>query len=105
MQQYWNIKKNYFDSIVCVRFGRWYMVYFYDLLPLNEISETPLNFNYQYHGFHQSEKEKYVEAFLNNGYRVVMVEQTETTDMMVKKNNDLIEQGIAPKKIEYIGRV
>lgn len=110
MQQYWNIKKDHFDSVVLVRFGKWYFVYFHDLLALNEVSEEPLNLNYQLHGFHHTDKDKYIELFLKKNYRVVVVEQTETTNMMLTRiENEKEEEskgcstrGIVHREIEAI---
>ena len=62
MQQYWKIKKNYFDSVVMVRFGYWFFVYFHDIIALNRVSEKPININHALHGFPQSQKEKYIEG-------------------------------------------
>ena len=68
MKQYWSFKRNYFDSVVVMRFGRWYFVYFHDLLALNKVSDTPLNLVYMYHGFHDLDKDRYIGKYYSSVY-------------------------------------
>ena len=63
MKQYWSYKRNYYDSVVAMRFGRWYFVFTNDLLALNKVSETPLNLSYIFHGFHEIDKDKYIGKY------------------------------------------
>jgi DNA mismatch repair protein MSH6 len=98
MQQYWEVKKDHFDSVVLVRFGKWYFLYYYDIVALNEVTDTPINLNYQMHGFHSSDLETYVKRFVDKGYRVVVVEQTETTNMMLER----LENRDKSEKLVYI---
>ena len=102
MRQYWKIKQDYFDSVVMVRFGKWYFVYYYDIIALNEVSDKPINLNYQYHGMHHSERETYIKRFVQRGYQVVVVEQTETTNMMIKQLERKDEDGNRIIKRPYI---
>lgn len=92
MKQYWSIKRDNFDSIVLFRFGKWYFLYFHDLKALNEVSDTPINFSYQYHGFVETQRDKYIEALVMKGYRVILFEQTETTEMMQKRIKEISEK-------------
>ena len=85
MKQYWNIKKDNFDSVVLWRKGDWYIVFYHDISALNTVSEgNPRTFHNE-PGFYHNKIDHYTSELIKRGYKVVKVEQTETHEQMKQK--------------------
>ena len=80
MTQYWDIKADNYDKIVLLKQGKFYEMYnddaiiCKDLLHLNLITNKTLNV-----GFQESGLDKNVAILVEAGYKVAVVEQTESS--------------------------
>ncbi|BAM38703.1 uncharacterized protein TOT_010001218 [Theileria orientalis strain Shintoku] len=90
MQQWWNIKQNHFDSLVFFKMGRFYELFYHDACILQSLvnlrwmgSETKPHV-----GFPEKSIHTYAKACVNSGYKVVVVEQTETPQQLEKRNKE-----------------
>jgi len=78
MQQYWKIKKENFDKIIFFKLGKFYEIFYQDailchkLLDLNWMSEL----SKLHVGFPERSLDKYLEALVNKGLQVAVIEQT-----------------------------
>lgn len=86
MRQYWNIKKEHYDKIVMFKMGKFYEMFFDDSL----VGKKELNLNFaggkMHVGFPEKSLDRYTHELVQQGYKVVVVEQMETVDMMKERN-------------------
>lgn len=96
MLQYWTIKSENHDKVLFFKLGKFYEMFYEDAM----VCQRVLDLNWmgggkKYHvGFPEKALDKYVPILVNNGYRVAVVEQTETPKMMEKRQK---LQGTKPK--------
>lgn len=102
MQQYWKIKSKNFDKIILFKLGKFYELFYEDA----SICVKLLDLNYmgrkQHAGFPESTLERYLTRLVDLGYKVAVVEQTETDrDMKERlkstptlKNNKVIKRDL-----------
>lgn len=86
MKRYWEIKRNNYDKIVFYRFGKWFVVYYQDAALCAkhlDIAVPPRTSNIV--GFHERDLDQNIEVMVQKGYKVAIIEQTETTEMMQKR--------------------
>ncbi|UKJ87722.2 hypothetical protein MACJ_000162 [Theileria orientalis] len=90
MQQWWNIKQNHFDSLVFFKMGKFYELFYHDACIIQSIvnlrwmgSETKPHV-----GFPEKSLHTYAKACVDSGYKVVVVEQTETPQQLEKRNKE-----------------
>ncbi|UKK00131.2 hypothetical protein MACK_000201 [Theileria orientalis] len=90
MQQWWKIKQNHFDSLVFFKMGKFYELFYHDACIIQSIvnlrwmgSETKPHV-----GFPEKSIHTYAKACVESGYKVVVVEQTETPQQMEKRNKE-----------------
>lgn len=86
MKRYWEIKRNNYDKIVFYRFGKWFVQYYQDAavcMKYLDITVPPRTSNIV--GFHESSLDQNVETMVQKGFKVAIIEQTETTEMMHKR--------------------
>ena len=79
MKQYWSFKSEHFDSVVLFGCCIWYFVYFHDVDIINKLQGKELKTYFHSHGSHVKDREYYINLLTSHGYKVVVVEQTETT--------------------------
>lgn len=85
MKQYWDIKKDHFDSVVLWRKGNWYIVFFHDITALNSVADkNPRTFHSE-PGFFENRIDQYVTSLIKGGFKVVRVEQTETSEQFKER--------------------
>lgn len=89
MKQYWDIKRDHFDSIVLWRKGDWYIVFYYDIPVLNNITDANPRTFHNEPGFYHNRADTYISELIKAGYKVVRVEQTETHVQMVDRTKNL----------------
>ncbi|CAI2377674.1 unnamed protein product [Moneuplotes crassus] len=82
---YWGFKQQHFDKIVCFGTGLWYFVRYYDAEIVGRIIKKPLNLYFGGSGFSIKEKDYYFDLITKNGYKIVVVDQIETSEMMRKR--------------------
>ena len=87
MNQFWKIKSQNFDKVLLFKLGKFYELFYDDAI----IAHNILDLNWmggakKYHvGFPEKALDKYVPILVNNGYRVAVVEQTETPRQLEKR--------------------
>ena len=84
MIQYWEIKRVNFDKILLFKLGKFYEIFYNDAI----ICQKLLDLNWMggakklHVGFPEKALDKYLATLVNNGYKVAVVEQTETPKML-----------------------
>ncbi|CAI2370907.1 unnamed protein product [Moneuplotes crassus] len=87
MKQYWGAKAKNYDKVLLFKLGKFYEMFYEDAI----IGVRLLNLNWmggakKYHvGFPEKAIDKYVPILVNNGFKVAVVEQTETPKQMDKR--------------------
>ena len=93
MRQFWNFKKDNFDKVLLFKLGKFYELFFDDaiignqILELNWMGNDPKKLHV---GFPEKILEEKSRILINEGYKVAVVEQTETPEQLkerVKKDN------------------
>lgn len=80
MTQYWEIKKTNFDKLLLFKLGKFYEIFYNDAI----ICQKLLDLNWMggarklHVGFPEKALDKYLSTMVNSGYKVAVVEQTET---------------------------
>ncbi|XP_954532.1 DNA mismatch repair protein, MutS family, putative [Theileria annulata] len=100
MQQWWEVKKTHFDSLVFFKMGKFYELFYQDACVVQGLTglrwmgaETKPHV-----GFPEKSIHFYASACVNAGHRVVVVEQTETPQQLDKRNKALGTSARAVKR-------
>jgi DNA mismatch repair protein MSH6 len=87
MKQYWEIKQHNFDKILFFKLGKFYEIFYNDAI----ICQKLLDLNWMggakklHVGFPEKALDKYLVILVNNGFKVAVIEQTETPKMMEER--------------------
>ncbi len=93
-QQYWTLKKKIFDTILFLKFGNCYMIFFDDALTVRKELDLKVCFwgaNRPCVTVMDSSLKKHTSRLLERGYKVSVAEQMETDD---KKEGSIIRREI-----------
>ena len=82
MKQYWDIKKDHFDSVILWRKGDWYIVFYHDISALNYVTDSNPRTFHNEPGFYHNKIDEYISNLIKAGFKVIRVEQTETHEQM-----------------------
>lgn len=85
MRQYWRMKAQYFDKIVLFKLGKFYELFYEDAWVANYHFDLKWMGTKMHTGFPEKSLEMYLYKFIQIGYKVVVVEQTETMDQMKER--------------------
>ena len=85
MRQYWQIKSQNNDKIILFKIGKFYELFFEDAMTCHK--ELDLNWmgNKMSVGFPEKTLDAYAYTLVNRGYKVCVVEQTETPKQMEER--------------------
>ncbi|CDR97737.1 DNA repair protein, putative [Babesia bigemina] len=90
MQQWWYVKQDRFDQLLFFKMGRFYELFYHDACIVQEIcglrwmgSEAKPHV-----GFPEKSLHIYASACVARGYKVVVVEQTETPQQLEQRNRE-----------------
>ncbi|ORM40499.1 DNA mismatch repair protein MSH6 [Babesia sp. Xinjiang] len=90
MQQWWYLKQDRFDQLLFFKMGRFYELFYHDACIVQEIcglrwmgSEAKPHV-----GFPEKSLHIYASSCVSRGYKVVVVEQTETPQQLEKRNRE-----------------
>jgi len=103
MKQYWEVKRDHFDSVVMWRISDRYTFYYHDVSAYKHIATEDNWIFYNMPGFHQNKLDFYISEFIKAGYKVVRVEQTENFNQMkyriakTKETQAVVNREIAAK--------
>ncbi|XP_028406070.1 DNA mismatch repair protein Msh6-like [Dendronephthya gigantea] len=88
MRQWWNIKMNNFDTVLCFKVGKFYELYHMDaVIGVKELGLTYMKGKFAHAGFPEISYARYSDMFVQKGYKVARVEQTETPQMMSNRSS------------------
>ncbi|XP_074656040.1 DNA mismatch repair protein Msh6-like isoform X2 [Tubulanus polymorphus] len=86
MRQWWEIKKDHFDTILFFKVGKFYELYHMDAVTaVNELGIIYMKGNHAHCGFPEIGYARYAETLVQKGYKVARIEQTETPAMMEER--------------------
>ncbi|GIL69309.1 hypothetical protein Vretimale_13435 [Volvox reticuliferus] len=102
-QQWWNFKAQNFDSVLLFKMGKFYEMFEMDAYVGVEVLGLTFMKGEQPHaGFPEVKYADMAESLARAGYRVVVVEQTETPEMLAKRNEQRKMQG--KKQVNVVDR-
>ena len=89
MKQFWDIKSTTFDKIIFFKLGKFYEMFYMDAIICQKIFDLGwTNEPKKLHvGFPEKSLDKNIETLINLGYKVAVVEQTETMKMAEQRNS------------------
>ncbi|GLC55756.1 hypothetical protein PLESTB_001025500 [Pleodorina starrii] len=94
-QQWWNFKAHNFDSVLLFKMGKFYEMFEMDAyVGVEVLGLTFMKGDQPHAGFPEVKYADMAESLARAGYRVVVVEQTETPEMLAKRNEQRKAQGI-----------
>ncbi|KAG2424293.1 hypothetical protein HXX76_014671 [Chlamydomonas incerta] len=94
-QQWWNLKSANFDSVLLFKVGKFYEMFEMDSYVGVDVLGLAFMKGEQPHaGFPEVKYGDMAEGLARAGYRVVVVEQTETPDMLAKRNEERKKRGL-----------
>ena len=91
MTQYWKIKENNLEKILFFKLGKFYEIFYQDAIICNKI----LDLNWMggakklHIGFPEKALDKFLSIMVTHGFKVAVIEQTETPRMLEKRHQEL----------------
>ncbi|ESO97193.1 hypothetical protein LOTGIDRAFT_143393, partial [Lottia gigantea] len=86
MRQWWELKSQYFDTVLFFKMGKFYELFHMDsVIIVNELGLIYMKGDYAHSGFPEIAYNRYADALIGKGYKVGRCEQTETPDMMAER--------------------
>jgi len=102
-KQWWNFKAANFDSVLMFKMGKFYEMFEMDAHVGAEVLGLSYMKGDQPHcGFPEKNYHQNAELLARAGHRVVVIEQTETPDMLAQRNKDRAQRG--EKKATVVNR-
>ena len=88
MIQYWDLKSVNFEKIVFFKLAKFYEVYYHDAIITQRVCDLNWvgHFKNLHVGFAMQGLDKYLHQMVNAGFKVAVVEQTETARQLVHRN-------------------
>jgi DNA mismatch repair protein MSH6 len=78
-RQWWELKAQYFDTILAFKVGKFYELFRMDaIVGIEELNLLPMGGSRLHSGFPEASFDKYADSLTGKGYRVARVEQTES---------------------------
>ncbi|CAD8137335.1 unnamed protein product [Paramecium octaurelia] len=102
MQQYWKYKSENFDKIIFFKLGKFYELFYEDAYIGNKYLDLNWMGRKMHTGFPERAVHKYKALLLEYGYKVVIVDQTETPEQMNQRvtQNKKTGQGSTDKIVQ-----
>jgi DNA mismatch repair protein MSH6 len=93
VQQWWDLKSQYFDTVLLFKTGKFYAMFHMDA----DVGVEVLGFSYMkghvaHAGFPETAYSKFADILVRAGYKVARVEQTETPEQL-KERKDKMSRG------------
>lgn len=85
MKQFWKIKQTNFDKLILFKLGKFYEMFYDDAMIGNKYLDLKFMGTKMHAGFPEKTLDKYVEQFVNLGFKTAIVEQMETPDQMQER--------------------
>ena len=90
MTQYWHIKQYNLEKILFFKLGKFYEIFYHDAI----VCQKLLDLNWMggakklHVGFPEKALDKYLSILVNHGYKVAVIEQTETPRMLEERQKE-----------------
>ncbi|KAI1285087.1 DNA mismatch repair protein Msh6 [Halotydeus destructor] len=85
-KQWWSFKAQYFDTVLFFKVGKFYELYHWDaVVGVEECGLAFMSGNYAHAGFPEHALDKFKQLFLQAGYKVARIEQTETNEARTQR--------------------
>ncbi|KAK6167624.1 hypothetical protein SNE40_021604 [Patella caerulea] len=86
MKQWWELKSQYFDTVLFFKMGKFYELFHMDsVIVVNELGLIYMKGEHAHSGFPEIAYSRYADSLIAKGYKVGRCEQTETPDMMAER--------------------
>lgn len=83
MRQWWVLKSQHYDSVLFFKVGKFYELYHMDaVVGVQSLGFSYMKGDFAHSGFPEMAYAKMASSLLEQGFKVVRVEQTETPEMM-----------------------
>ena len=96
MTQYWKIKCENFDKVIFFKLGKFYELFYEDAL----VGHRHLDLNFMgrkmHAGFPEKAVHKYAKQLVDKGFKVAIVDQTETPEQMELRIKENRKSGKGP---------
>ena len=82
MIQYWEIKQSNWDKIIFFKLGKFYEIFYHDAIICHKELDLAWSSNLTkklHVGFPEKMLDKNIQTLVSKGYKVAVIEQTETT--------------------------
>lgn len=93
MKHYWKIKSENFEKIILWRMGKFYEMFYEDAIIVNRYFDLTWMGNKLHVAIHHQSSDKYIEKLVSEGYKVGVVDQTETNEEMLIRVAEQKSQG------------
>eukprot|EP00112_Aurelia_sp_Birch-Aquarium-sp1_P001465 Seg1159.3 transcript_id=Seg1159.3/GoldUCD/mRNA.D3Y31 product="DNA mismatch repair protein Msh6" protein_id=Seg1159.3/GoldUCD/D3Y31 len=95
--QWWELKKDLFDTILFFKLGKFYEIYHFDaVIAVKELGLLFMRGKSAHCGFPEIAFSRYSDILIQRGYKVARIEQTETPQMM---NERVAKKAGTPKVV------
>jgi DNA mismatch repair protein MSH6 len=100
VQQWWDLKSQYFDTVLLFKTGKFYEMFHMDA----DVGVELLGFSYMkghvaHAGFPETAYSKFADILVRAGYKVARVEQTETPEQLKERKNKTSRGNKKPKVV------
>lgn len=86
MRQWWDIKKNHYDTVLFFKVGKFYELYHMDAVTgVQQLGLTYMKGEFAHSGFPEIAYGRFSATLLDKGYKVARIEQVETPEIMEKR--------------------
>lgn len=83
MRQWWDLKRNYWDTVLFFKVGKFYELYHMDaVVGVQHLGFSYMKGDFAHSGFPETAYGKMASLLIDRGYKVARCEQTETPEMM-----------------------
>ena len=86
MTQFWDLKQDNYEKVFFFKLGKFYEIFYQDAILCNWILDLNWMGSKKLHvGFPEKVLDKYLHIMVNHGYKVAVIEQTETPKQMEER--------------------
>ena len=94
MKQYWQIKQTNAEKILFFKLGKFYEIFYHDAIICHQILDLNWMGSKKLHvGFPEKSLDKYLCTMVNRGYKVAVIEQTETPKQLKERQETQAKDG------------
>lgn len=92
MRQWWELKSNYWDTVLFFKVGKFYELYHMDaVIGVQHLGFSYMKGDFAHSGFPESAYGKMASVLVDRGFKVARCEQTETPEMMDARCKSMVK--------------